>query len=550
MVAMTLATQLEILSLGVITKKGPDFFTLFAPIENGSLAPQQGVDRKTFLERWQSLDEEGKGVVNPNDVTRFLSSHHKKDFIGRLIEKGESIFPLHHIKFLAFFLLGAALFRALTLFSHRFLTRLVAIHVSRELRQRYFDHIQELPMDFYQKYHIGHLSSRVVGDAVLIAEAVNACLVNYLQTPFTVFSTLVLCFMASWQLSLFIFLGFPLIIGPIFFLAQRVRKISRQIQKHQEVFASVLLDFLGGIQTVKIFAMEEFSRKKYFEQNHRMAQLEKKSARYDLSSRPVVHTIAMLFLSTTLLYGLYFLKMDVAEVLVFSAFLYLFYEPIKKFAEENAHIQRGIAAAERMTETLEQKIPTTHADGSLPFTTFAKEIVFDRIWFRYDDEWVIRDFSLTIHKGEKIAIVGPTGSGKSTLAQLLPRLYEVEKGEIRIDGTPIRSFQQKTLRENIAFVPQKPFLFLDTIAENISFGRSYSLEEIQQAAIAAHADEFISRLPKNYDTELSEAGKNLSGGQQQRLAIARARSNGLLSSSLTKPPLLSMPSANTISKPP
>ena len=127
-----------------------------------------------------------------------------------------------------------------------------------------------------------------------------------------------------------------------------------------------------------------------------------------------------------------------------------------------------------------------------------------------------------MRKGETVAIVGPTGSGKSTIVQLLPRLYDVQKGAICINGSPLQTFTQKSLRENIAFVPQKPFLFLDTVSENIAFGRSFTSEQIQEAAREAHADEFIQRLPQGYQTTLLETGKNLSGGQQQRLAIARA----------------------------
>ena len=139
-----------------------------------------------------------------------------------------------------------------------------------------------------------------------------------------------------------------------------------------------------------------------------------------------------------------------------------------------------------------------------------------------NEQWVLKGVSFTVRKGETVAIVGPTGSGKSTIVQLLPRLYDVQKGEICIDGYPLNHYTQKSLRENIAFVPQKPFLFLDTVAENIAFGRPFSQEEVQEAARQAHADEFIQQLPQGYQTILLETGKNLSGGQQQRLAIARA----------------------------
>jgi ABC-type multidrug transport system fused ATPase/permease subunit len=134
----------------------------------------------------------------------------------------------------------------------------------------------------------------------------------------------------------------------------------------------------------------------------------------------------------------------------------------------------------------------------------------------------LKGVSFKVNKGEKVAIVGPTGAGKSTIVQLLPRLYDAEQGEIRINGKPITTFTQKSLRENIAFVPQRSFLFLDTVAENIAFGRGFAREEVEAAAKRAYADEFICKLPQGYDTQLSELGKNLSGGQQQRLSIARA----------------------------
>lgn len=523
MVLLTFASQLEIMALGIITKKGPDFFELFSPIKDGKLLRQQEITWNEVESRWNQLDIDQKGFVSHEDTSHFINEFKGGNFLDTVIHKVNGIIPLSQsLKYLAIFLVFVALFKAITLFSHRFTSRLIAIRVSRDLRQAYFEHIQSLPMDFYQKHNIGSLSSRVVGDAALIAEALNACLVNYLQTPFTVITTLTLCFMTSWQLSLIVFLGLPLIVFPIIFLAKKVKKISKQIQKNQEVFASVIIDFLAGIQTVKVFAMEEFSLKKYREQNQKMAQLEQKSARYDLSSRPIVHTIGMFFLATALLYGLYVLQMNVSEVLVYCGLLYVFYEPIKKFAEENTHIQRGVAAAERMHEVMSLKPLIHDHDGAANLEQFDGPIEFEDVWFQYEDQWVIKGLSFKIKKGETVAIVGPTGSGKSTIVQLLPRLYDVQKGSIRINGKSLNTFTQKSIREQIAFVPQKPFLFLDTIAENISFGRPFSHEAILEAAKCAHADEFIQQLPKGYQMELAEAGKNLSGGQQQRLAIARA----------------------------
>lgn len=523
MLLLTFASQLEIFTLGVITKKGPEFFELFGPLKEGVLQPTDQVSREQLNERFSEIDVKDRGVVDKQEAAHFYRQRHQRDFIAGAMGIVESRFNVsENIFYLAIMVVLVALFKAVTLFSHRFSTRLIAIRISRDLRRHYFEHIQSLSMNFYQQHHSAGLSSRVVGDAALIAEAVNACLVNYLETPFTVGTTLLLCFLTSWQLSLIIFFGFPLIVIPIIFLARRVKHISRQIQKNQEHFASVLMDFLSGIQTVKAFAMEDFSLKKYREQNDRMALLEKKSAKYDLSSRPIVHTIGMMFLATALLYGLNILHMSVAEVLFYCGMLYILYEPIKKFAEENSRIQRGITAAERMFEVMDLKPQIQDREDAEKFSDFRAEIEFDHVTFRYGEENVLKDLSFKIRKGEAVALVGPTGAGKSTVAQLLPRLYEIQEGQIRIDGKPIQAFSQKSLREAIAYVPQRPFLFLDTIAANIAFGRSFELRAIEEAARKAHAEEFILTLPETYQTVLAEGGKNLSGGQQQRLAIARA----------------------------
>jgi ABC-type multidrug transport system fused ATPase/permease subunit len=521
MCLLTVATQMEIFAIGVITRKGPDFFEVVAPVIDGKRA---GVITKAeFEESWKELDVNQTGQITPEDVTHYIEVKKGGDLIGRAIDRMNRIFPISNdLKHLAIFLIFVALFKAGTLFTQRYSTRLIAIRVSKDLRQEYFEHIQSLPMSFYQQHNIAGLSSRVVGDASLIAESINACLMNYIQTPFTILTTLTLCFLTSWQLSLMIFMGCPLIVFPIVFLARRVKRISKQIQHNQEFFASALIDFLAGIQTVKVFAMEDFSLKKYQERNERMAALEQKSARYDLSSRPIVHTIGMAFLAMALMYGLYILHMSVSDVLVYSGLLYLFYEPVKKFAEENSHIQRGISAAERMYEVMNMKPQIEDHASAVSLTEFNDKIEFEKVWFRYDDNWALKGVSFTVRKGETVAIVGPTGAGKSTIVQLLPRLYEIQEGQIRIDGKSIQSYTQKSLRETIAFVPQKPFLFLDTVSQNIAFGRPFTEEQVQAAAQKAHAEEFILRMPQGYKSELSEGGKNLSGGQQQRLAIARA----------------------------
>ncbi len=476
--ALTLASQMEMCALGLLASLG----------EGGTAAAVVG--------------------INP---------------LPKLMHKIQSQFAFSHsVGALVCTLILVACFKAVWLFASRYTTQLLAIRVSRDLRQQYFEHIQLLPMSFYQKHNIGSLSSRVVGDAGQIAGSINSWLTNYLQTPFTMISCLAMCFSLSWQLSLVIFIGVPLIILPIVLLARRVKRVSRQLQSNQEHFAGVLIDFLAGIQTVKIFSMEAFSLKKYKEQNDRMAVLEGKTAKYGLLTRPILHAITTLCLASIVLLGLYGLKMSIADLMMFCGLLHLTYEPIRKFADENTNVQRGVVAAERLFEVLHLKPAIEDRKDAIELKAFTDSIVFDHVWFRYTEDWVLKDLSFTVKKGETVAIVGPTGSGKSTIVQLLPRLHEVERGEIRIDGKPLSAYSQQSIREHISFVSQKPFFFCDTVAANISFGKEFPEERIEAAARHAHADEFICRMPEGYQSVLLEAGQNLSGGQQQRLAIARA----------------------------
>ncbi|OGN67831.1 MAG: ABC transporter ATP-binding protein [Chlamydiae bacterium RIFCSPLOWO2_02_FULL_49_12] len=514
---------MEMFALGILSSNGADFFALFSPKKEEVIRSHDAISLHDVKVKWHEIDTEGSGIITKEKAAAYMEKRRETNPLNWILRNTAKTFHLSdNINVLIGLLVVIAVFKAIWLFLSRFTTQLFAIRISRDLRQRYFEHIQSLPMSFYQEYNIGSLSSRVVGDAGQIASSLNSSVTNFLQTPFTIVTSLLVCFYLSWQLSLVILVGLPMIIMPIVFLAKRVKRVTRQLQLNQERFASVLIDFLAGIQTVKIFAMELFSRKKYEEQNDRMAVLESKTAKYALLTRPILHAITTLCIAGVVIFGLYTLGMPLSQLIVFSGMLHLAYEPVKKFADENANIQRGVVAAERMFEVLNIKPHIEDQDGALELSGFNDSIEFDRVWFRYQGEWILKDVSFTVRKGQTVAIVGPTGAGKSTIVQLLPRLYEVQKGEIRIDGKPLNAYTQKSLRENIAFVSQRPFLFYDTVAANISFGRHFSQEEIENSAKRAHAHEFIKELPDKYHTMLTDAGQNLSGGQQQRLAIARA----------------------------
>ncbi|NGX55974.1 MAG: Lipid A export ATP-binding/permease protein MsbA [Candidatus Anoxychlamydiales bacterium] len=523
LIFLTISTQMEMFSLGFIANNGADFFSLFGKDRKGKINSNTSVTLEEVQEKWKKIDTENIGVISKKDAAIYIASRKNTNPLNKIFRIISSKFNIdQNFTTLILILISVALFKAIFLFTSRYATSLLSIRITRDLRRQYFEHIQSLPLSFYQSHNMGSLSTRAVGDAGQIASSLNSMLTNYLQTPFTVISTFIACFFLSWKLSIIIFIGMPLIILPIIFLTKRIKQVSRQLQKNQENFTSILLDFLQGIQTIKIFAMESFSLKKYNEQNLEMAYLESKSAKYQLLTRPILHLVTTGCMATVVLLGLYFIGMNISVLLVFVALLHGFYEPVKKFAEENANVQRGVVAAERMFEVLSLKPQIIDDEGAIDLKDLKDKIEFKNVYFKYQDEWVLKNLSFIVKKGETVAIVGPTGAGKSTIVQLLPRLFDVQKGSILIDGLSIKYYTQKSLKETIAFVPQKPFLFYDSISSNISFGRDYSKEEIINASIKAHAHEFIVDLPNKYDCVIAEAGKSLSGGQQQRLAIARA----------------------------
>lgn len=519
MIGVTIASQMEMLSLGVITSSGADFFRLFSEGKQASVeVRREDVDRY-----WNVIDRGEKGIITLEDAKARVALHPDRNPLRQILNRVVAKTDLsQNVLLLAAVLIIVAVFKGVSLFASHYSKQLVMIRVSRDLRQQYFEHIQSMSLQFYHQYNVGSLSSRVQTDALQIAQGVYSALTTYVQTPIAVISSLSVCFYMSVQLSLLVFVAFPILVFPIMYVARRVKRAARALLSNNERLNTVLIESLAGIQTVKLFSGEQRSIEKFRSQNEEMAVLEARGARYAFLARPVLHMSATFMLATIILYGIYWAHLSISEILIFCGLVYLMYEPIKRLNDENLQIQRGVAAAERMFEVLHMAPQIADADHAEVLKGLHNQIEYVKVGFRYGEDWALRHVDCVIKKGQMVAVVGPTGGGKSTFVHLLPRLYEPQEGHILIDGKPLCAYTQRSLREHIAFVPQRPFFFLDTIAENISFGGDFSRLEIETAAKRAHAHEFICQLPRGYDTTLAERGKDLSGGQQQRLAIARA----------------------------
>ncbi|WP_201456819.1 ABC transporter ATP-binding protein [Chlamydia sp. 17-3921] len=521
---LAISSQAEIFSLGFIAKAGPDAFVLFGRRESGKLVRVSELSQKDVLENWSAISDSSEKMTTAQ-ANAYINKYGNRaaSLTSKLSRFVSQHIDLTSFRGLALFLFIVAIFKAITLFFQRFLAQVVSIRVSRDLRQDYFKALQRLPMTFFHSHDMGNLSNRVISDSICIAQAVNSLMLNYIQAPITLILALVVCLSISWKFSLLICIAFPIFILPIVIIARKIKMLAKRIQKRQDSFSSVLLDFLSGIVTVKIFNTENFSFKKYCEHNNQISALEEKSAAYGLLPRPLLHSIASLFFAFVIIVGMYQFAIPAEELIVFCGLLYLIYDPIKKFGDENTNIMKGCASAERFYEVFDHPDLQSETENTQDFFELKTSLEFRNVSFGYyKDQCVIKNLSFTLSRGEAIGIVGPTGSGKTTLTKLLPRLYETQGGQILIDSKPITSYSKTSLRDQMACVLQSPFLFYDTVWNNLTCGRDVSEEEVYEALRQAHAYEFVEKLPQGVHSLLEESGKNLSGGQQQRLTIARA----------------------------
>ncbi len=411
--------------------------------------------------------------------------------------------------------------KAVALFISKYLTKILAVRICRDLRNQCFAHLQTLPLSFFSKFDRGKLSTRVITDANQVALSFNSFVTNYIHMPFIVCSTLLLCVMLSWQLTVVLFVGIPIVVIPLKWITKKIRTISFAMQQKQESFTSVIIDHLSGIFTIKSYQLEKYSIKKYTEENASMVAFDEKIQKYDMMTRPITHFMMTVMFVCILYIGIHILHISFPDLIVYCGVLHMLYQPFKQFSDENANVQKGVVAAQRIFDIMGNE--SEHNQERVPLKeSFSKEIVFDNVKFSYNDATILDGLSFSLQKGEVLAIAGSTGSGKSTLLKLFSHLYDIDSGEIFFDGVPIRMISLESLRKEFAVVSQEPFFFNDTIRANLIFDEEISFEEMIKATKKACIHDFVITLVDGYDTVIEEMGKNLSGGQKQRLAIARA----------------------------
>ena len=402
----------------------------------------------------------------------------------------------------------------------------VAQRIVRDMRQRLFDHFLGLPLGYHHASSTGITMSRILYDTSIVQNSITEGLTDLVFQSLQVVMFLVIALTINWKLSLIICLVVPLIAWPINRLGKLLKKISQESQKVMGELNSTILESISGIQVIQAFCIEGAAKAKFTVSNERTYRLNRKLQKRMNFLSPITELVGACAGAFLFWYGVR--KVIANEVTLGTFLMFLFamlslIRPFKRLARLHGINQQAIASAERIFEALDT--PSTvieHAKARI-LPPFAREIAYEHISLHYGSQPVLRDVSLTIRAGETLAIIGPSGAGKTTLVNLLPRFYDPNAGRIKLDGLDLKHVTLSSLRAQIGLVTQETFLFNDTVRANIALGRpSAEFPDIVEAAKAANAHPFISRLPKGYDTIIGERGDLLSGGERQRLAIARA----------------------------
>jgi subfamily B ATP-binding cassette protein MsbA len=402
----------------------------------------------------------------------------------------------------------------------------VGLRIVADIREKLYNHLQILSLSFFTKTPTGILISRITNDVNLIQGSVSNAITGLLKDVFTVLGLITVVFYRDWKLGIIALLIFPLSIIPIKEFGKRLRKFSRKSQQRMGSITTFLHETIAGNRIVKAFNMEEYEKRRFAEENNRFFKIVLKRVKIRAFSHPLMELLGGIAVAIIIWVGGYRVirgELTPGAFFSFMTALLMLYAPIRDLNKVNLEVQEGLAAAIRVFELLDTAPEIEDEEGAIPLPPVSEVVKFQNVSFKYDEEIVLKDIALYVKVGEVIALVGMSGAGKTSLVNLLPRFYDVNKGQILIDGHDIRKVTIKSLRDQMALVTQQTILFNDTARNNIAYGSlKCSDQEIIEAAKAANAHDFIQRLPQGYETIIGEQGVKLSGGERQRLSIARA----------------------------
>jgi ATP-binding cassette, subfamily B, bacterial MsbA len=414
-------------------------------------------------------------------------------------------------------------------YAANYLVNFVGFSAVTDLRNAVFGKVLRLGSEFFEAHSTGRLMSTVINDIDKIQVAVSHILADLMRQVFVVLGLLFVILHKDWKLAVVSLTVLPFVLLPTARIGRRIRRTSRTTQDRAAELSQILQETLSGHQVVKAFGAEEYEARRFRTGGRQLLKSNLKYVAQQAIASPVIELFGALTIVGLLTYARTQIKagsMTAGEFTSFVIALLMMYEPVKRLAGIHNIFQQAVGASQKVFEYLDHPEEICETPGARQIERFGRSIVFEDVTFRYPaspNGFQLNGIDLEVKAGEVVALVGPSGAGKTTLANLVPRFYDASGGRITIDGRDVREISLKSLRENIGIVAQDTFLFNDTVANNIAYGRQgVPLEAIRRAAQNALADEFIQALPEGYETITGERGIKLSGGQRQRLAIARA----------------------------
>lgn len=401
----------------------------------------------------------------------------------------------------------------------------VARHIVNTFRRDVFRHILRLPAEFYDQTTTGKLLSKILYDVEQVSQVSADALTTFVQSLFLVIGLLFVMFYINWQLSCFFLLTVPFVAGIVRFSNKRIRRVSHAVQESMGKVTEIAEESIEGYRVVRIFGGEKYETDKFDKATELSRKRDMKVAAtkaYNISGVQIIIALGMAMIILIAIKLSSILTISPGGFLAIIAAMLQIIKPMKNLTTVTSVIQRGLAGAESIFNLLDQRLEQDLGTKTLEKVRGA--ISFKNVQFSYNSTKVLNNIELDILPGQTVALVGRSGSGKSTLVSLIPRFYEVREGAISLDGINLQNLTLSNLRKHIALVSQNVLLFNDTIANNIAYGSlgKVSYEDIEKAAIASHAMQFIAELDDGLDTFIGENGVLLSGGQRQRIAIARA----------------------------
>jgi ATP-binding cassette, subfamily B, bacterial len=420
-----------------------------------------------------------------------------------------------------------AIVGALSSLLEKYLTTSVGQWVMHDLRQTLYHHIHRLSLAEHDEKRTGDLISRVTSDIEAIQSFITTALLGMVTSVLTLLGIVGIMFYLNWRFTLISLSIAPVLFLAVYFFTRRIKKASRDVRKKESELVSIVEEVFSSIRVVKAFAREDYEERRFEAQSLENVETALMARSIKMKLSPVVDIIVAIGTCLMLGYGARLVlggELTVGALVVFLLYLGKMYKPMRDLSKMTDTVSKASVGFERIREVLETDSGMRDQPGAHPAASFKGKIEFDNVSFGYNqNQLILKDINFEIEPGQIAAFVGPTGSGKSTIISLVARFYDPISGEVRIDGTNIRNYTMKSLRQQISFVLQETLLFRAPIWQNIAYGRpEASRQEIIRAAKLANADEFIAEMPEGYDTMVGERGVTLSGGQRQRIAIARA----------------------------